>query len=416
MRNEAAVLGLIICTHLGTAVAQEPVPIPPEESAAPAEPVAPAEAAPASEPTPAPVAEAPAEAAAPAEPAPVVEAPVAEAAPVEEASSSDTPGFHYLGVLGTYSFPDNGRNNNGSDIENATGFSVIYGYERPDHWGIEAQGFLETFETSPSLGTDWYRWGGNVDLTYSFGDRTEFTPFVLAGLGGNYDDVTPRKDKFTWFGNIGAGFVTAPLTQVGDLRVRGEVRGIYDAFQSGYVDVRLGLGVEIPLFGRKGVGVPAAPQEVVRIVQVPTGLLDSDGDGVVDEKDKCPDTPAGTRVDGDGCPFAPVTVLKGVNFEIDSDRLRPDAKAILDTLVETLKSQPGMKVEIAGHTDSTGSEAYNLKLSDRRAASVRQYLVDHGIPADQVSSKGYGESQPMADNATVEGRELNRRVEWRILN
>lgn len=411
MRNEAAVIGLILCSNLGVAVAQEaqPVPIPVEESAAPAEPLAAAEA-------PAPAAESAPVAEPTAEPAPVLEAAPVEATAVADAAGSETTGFHYLGVLGTFGFPDKGRNNNGSDIDESGGIAALYGYQRADHWGVEAHGFLETIETSTNLGTDWYRWGGNLDLTYSFGDRTAFTPFLLAGVGGNYDDVTPLKDKWSVFGNIGAGFVTAPLTQVGDLRVRGEIRGIYDDFQDGYVDVRLGLGVEVALFGRKGVGVPAAVPEAVRIVEVPTGLLDTDGDGVIDEKDKCPDTPAGTRVDGDGCPYAPVTVLKGVNFEIDRDRLRPDAKAILDTLVETLKSHPDMKVEIAGHTDSTGSQAYNLSLSDKRAAAVREYLVAQGIPSDQVSSKGYGEAQPVADNATVDGRELNRRVEWRILN
>lgn len=422
MRNEAAVLGLVLCTHLATAAAQDslpaPVPIPPEESAAPAD--APATAEPAAETAPA-EAPPPAVESAPVE-APVAEAPVAEAAaepvsaPVAESPAAETTGFHYLGVMGTFGFPDSGRNNNASDLENATGFSLLYGYQRADNWGIEVQGFSETLETSDTLGADWYRWGANVDLTYSFGDRTTFTPFVLAGVGGNMDDVTPREDKFTWFGNIGAGFVTGPLVNVGDLRVRGEVRGIYDDFQSGYFDVRLGLGVEIPLFGKRGVGVPEAPKEVVRIVEVNTGLQDSDGDGVIDERDQCPNTPAGTRVDGTGCPFSTINVLKGVNFEFDSDRLRPDVKSILDTLVETLKGQPGMNVEIAGHTDSVGAAAYNQTLSDKRAVAVRQYLVDKGVPAGQVTAKGYGENEPVADNKTVEGREINRRVEWRILN
>ena len=143
---------------------------------------------------------------------------------------------------------------------------------------------------------------------------------------------------------------------------------------------------------------------------------DSDGDGVPNGKDKCPDTPAGTRVDGDGCPLAKVIALNGVTFEFDSTRLRPDALTILDQASGILTKYPDMQVEVAGHTDSKGSEAYNLNLSDGRAASVREYFVSKGVPESQISSKGYGEAEPVADNATDEGRERNRRVELRILN
>ena len=338
------------------------------------------------------------------------EAPAEEA--VVEAQSQQ-----YLGFLGTLTRADDGRDRNGADIDNASGGSVLYGWQSKDRWGYEIQAFAETFETSQTLRTDWYRYGFNGDLVYSFGDRTKLTPFVLAGLGGNHDDVFPAKDKFTWFGNLGAGVVTGPFTKLADLRLRGEVRYIYDNFESGYGDFRLGLGIEIPLFSKEPAAEPApVVEEQTKIVEVPTGLLDSDGDGVVDEKDKCPDTPAGTRIDGDGCPLDKIIALQGVTFEFDSTRLRPDALTILDQASEILKKYPDMKVEVAGHTDSQGSEAYNLKLSDGRAASVREYFVSKGIPDSQITSKGYGESEPVADNATEEGRERNRRVELRVQN
>lgn len=322
----------------------------------------------------------------------------------------------YLGVLGTYTFPDKDRDRNGADIDFGGGGSVLYGWQSKDRWGFEVQGFMETFETSETLRTDFYRYGGNLDLFYAFGDRTRLTPFVLIGAGGNHDDVFPARDKFTWFANAGVGAVTGPVTSFGDLRVRAEARYLYDDFESGYSDIRLGLGIEIPLFARKGAAPLAEPVEVVKVVEVPTGLKDSDGDAVIDEKDQCPDTPPKTRVDGVGCPLPKVLELKGVTFEFDSTRLRPDAQTILDDATEILKKYPDMQVEVAGHTDSKGREAYNLKLSDGRAATVRDYFIGKGVPASQLRSKGYGEAEPVADNATDAGRERNRRVELRILN
>jgi OOP family OmpA-OmpF porin len=136
--------------------------------------------------------------------------------------------------------------------------------------------------------------------------------------------------------------------------------------------------------------------------------LDSDGDGIVDSKDKCPTVFAKTE---DGCPpVAPLT-LSGVNFDNDMATLRPDALATLDRAAESLKARADVKVEVAGHTDSRNSDAYNMSLSLDRANAVRDYLIGKGIAADRLTAKGYGESQPVADNATEEGRFQNRRVE-----
>ncbi len=136
--------------------------------------------------------------------------------------------------------------------------------------------------------------------------------------------------------------------------------------------------------------------------------LDSDGDGIVDSKDKCPSVFAQTA---DGCPpVAPLT-LDGVNFDNDMATLRSDASAILDQAVESLKAWGDVKVEVAGHTDSRSSDAYNMTLSQNRANAVRDYLISKGIAAERLTAKGYGESQPVADNETEEGRFKNRRVE-----
>jgi OOP family OmpA-OmpF porin len=166
--------------------------------------------------------------------------------------------------------------------------------------------------------------------------------------------------------------------------------------------------------------------------------LDTDGDGVVDYKDKCPNTPKGVKVCKDGCPLdsdgdgvydyldkcpgtlkgVPVNadgcyVLKGLYFDTDSAELKSGVGYFkeLDLVAEVLKKNPEVKGEIQGHTDNVGSAEYNLKLSERRAASVKAYLVSKGIAAERLTAKGYGLTQPIASNDTKEGRAKNRRVQ-----
>ena len=143
--------------------------------------------------------------------------------------------------------------------------------------------------------------------------------------------------------------------------------------------------------------------------------LDSDGDGLVDGVDKCPTVYAKTT---DGCPPPPPPpaepkklILEGVNFNNDEATLLPEAMATLDQAAATLKEWGNTKVEVAGHTDSVASDAYNMDLSQRRANAVRDYLISKGIDAGRLTAKGYGESNPIADNETEKGRYMNRRVE-----
>jgi len=178
--------------------------------------------------------------------------------------------------------------------------------------------------------------------------------------------------------------------------------------------------------------------------------LDDDVDGVPDSEDWCVGTPAGTRVGANGCAdwevpvdcpkkaapqpvaaapapaAAPVpssaaaaaeiekVVLKGVSFEMGSSKLRPEAHAPLRAVAGTMKAHPALRVEVGGHTDSIGEKGKNQRLSQRRAESVRTFLVSEGVDAARLAAKGYGESQPVDTNETPAGRANNRRVEFRV--
>lgn len=148
---------------------------------------------------------------------------------------------------------------------------------------------------------------------------------------------------------------------------------------------------------------------------------DSDRDGVDDTKDKCPSTAADTRVDAAGCPIlftearTPV-VLRGVTFETGRSALKPDSYTILDIVAASLIANPDIRIEIAGHTDNTGSAATNLRLSQARADAVRTYLATKGVAPARMVARGYGPDQPVAPNTTRDGRAQNRRVELRQTN
>lgn len=144
--------------------------------------------------------------------------------------------------------------------------------------------------------------------------------------------------------------------------------------------------------------------------------LDSDGDGVPDARDQCPGTTPGVRVDYRGCEIREEIQLPGVTFETESAVLTESSLDTLDGAVQTLRRYPDIEVECAGHTDSRGAADYNRRLSQERAEAVCEYLESRGIDEDRLRARGYGESQPIEDNATAEGRRANRRVTLRVLD
>ncbi|MDH4106178.1 MAG: OmpA family protein, partial [Gammaproteobacteria bacterium] len=139
----------------------------------------------------------------------------------------------------------------------------------------------------------------------------------------------------------------------------------------------------------------------------PAKCGDDDADGVCNEADKCPGTPAGTKVDSVGCPLEQTLKLL---FDFDSAELRPESITELERVVKFMGDVPFAKALVEGHTDSVGADAYNMALSDRRAKAVFDYLSSRGVDPARLSSVGKGETAPIADNKTAEGRQENRRV------
>lgn len=199
-------------------------------------------------------------------------------------------------------------------------------------------------------------------------------------------------------------------------------RGLGGEYKSPFIPLGQQSGSNWGREIKKEMSAPVAkketPKPVVAEAPKPT---DSDGDGVIDNNDECPGTPSGTKVEASGCPATVKAiednwVLKGVNFETNSDKIKTESFGALDEAAAVLAARSRVRVQIQGHTDSMGNDKMNLDLSDRRAVSVKKYLVGKGVSAGQLETKGFGETVPVADNNSVAGRAQNRRIEFKVLS
>jgi len=280
------------------------------------------------------------------------------------------------------------------------------------HFNVELKGFYQEYDAKPT--GEWENAGGTVDLQYYF-SRNKLAPYTVIGAGGmvTKTDVVSRNESF--IGEAGAGL----NYEINDnFMLRGDVRYRYNNnFDTKYGrdtdefhDMVVNVGFVIP-FGPKPVppvqfAMPA-PAPVEKAIDC--SAMDSDADGVNDCQDKCSATMAGSKVDFEGCPIS--LELKGVNFKVDSAELTVNAMSILDGVAASLMGYPEKDdIEVHGHTSSEGSDAHNMKLSQRRSQSVVNYLKMKGV-TNRLSARGYGENQPIAENVTEQGRSLNRRVE-----
>lgn len=194
-----------------------------------------------------------------------------------------------------------------------------------------------------------------------------------------------------WVGNEDEADGQATLQQIND------IAGCGFATTASAISTASGMSDFVKqVFFKPGAPAPACSQ------------LDDDNDGVNNCADKCPDTPKGAIVDKDGC-----WAFHGVLFDFDSDKVKSKYDPLIQNAVEVMNLNPGLTVEIQGHTDSYGTDAYNEKLSERRANSVKKELVKQGVDGDRLTTVGFGESEPVESNDTDEGRAYNRRVVYK---
>ncbi len=329
------------------------------------------------------------------------------------------------------------------DEDNGPLYGLGLEYIFSQQWSFEAMfDYIDSESSNGDVDGYLYR----VDSLYHFASSNNLVPYLAVGLGGLTLDRERGDSNTDFLFDYGAGlkyFVTYNLVLRGDVRhilsFNGHGNNLVYTF--GLTFLFGGKAKEVVPVDSDGDGVydpedqcPDTPIDIQvdnrgcpldsdrdgvfdymdRCLDTPAGVsvddfgcpLDTDGDGVYDSQDQCPDTPKGAKVDPRGC-----WTLGGVLFDTDKWNIKPQFSLLLDDVVNVLRHNPGLKLEIQGHTDSRGARSHNIKLSQKRAEAVRKYLVAKGISTERLTAKGFGCARPVASNNTPEGRAMNRRVE-----
>ncbi|NOQ51117.1 MAG: outer membrane beta-barrel domain-containing protein [Desulfuromonadaceae bacterium] len=366
-------------------------------------------------------------------------------------------------MIGGYVFDDD------QNLEDSFLLSLGLGYNLNKNWAVEAV-FTDTdADADNASGSDTDVQTYRLDTLYHFMPDNKLVPYLAAGIGGisAEPDVGGRHDHL--LANYGAGIKYFFNENVA---LRADVRHLLD-FPEPENNLIYSAGLLFqfgaPAPAPQPVAIPApapAPQPEPAPVVAPA---DSDGDGVIDDQDKCPGTPKGVKVNADGCPpdsdgdgvydycdkcpntpegapvdrqgcpldsdgdgvydyqdrcpgtpagvsvdtgGCPTKLTLHINFCHDSNKVGPEFDSEIAKAAQCISDYPGNVVFIDGHTDSTGAAAYNQQLSEQRAAAVKNRLVEKfNIPESRMTARGFGETQPVADNKTKEGRFQNRRVD-----
>lgn len=328
----------------------------------------------------------------------------------------------YIGYGVTYMSPGD------REVDYGIGFDLSYAQELSARNWLEGKLFLGILETGSPTVPDFYQNGIGADYLRAFGNQGGGHFFALAGGGLAVNDATPDTyDGNSYYYNAGLGY-RGQLWYRWGVRPRVELRYVHDSFAEGTNDVILGFRLEMApkrqmqiekiVEVEKVVEVPVEVEKIVEkettcvVAPVAMAAIDADGDGVLDSEDKCPGTLKGARVDATGCVKEEQKIsLPNIEFEPAKTVLATGGKQKLEVVVEFLRNQPEVEVDVFGHTDAQGKDSYNQTLSEGRAKAVMDYLVSRGIAASRMTSKGFGETQPISSNESAEGRAQNRRVE-----
>ena len=334
-------------------------------------------------------------------------------------------------------------------VKNGREYMIDLGYRFTPNWSVEAStGKSTTHEKSPFYSDKLHYRQEDLNVMYRFLAGEPVQPFVLLG-GGRADYLADHASPFAkGYGQGGAGVVWNLFPHVG---LRSEVRyidmpGPHWHDWLGLIGLEFSVGsfptaaaavvpavaavptpVAAPAPAPAPVAAPAdddhdgVPNDLDKCPNTPAGVkvdaqgcpLDSDHDGVPDYLDKCPNTPAGVVVDQQGCPvmLSKTQVMSlDVKFATGSDKILGDPTTELGKVVDFMKAYPNQNITIDGYTDNRGKKAMNLRLSQRRADAVRRHLVDMGVNAARLKAVGHGEADPIASNSSAAGRAANRRV------
>jgi OOP family OmpA-OmpF porin len=333
------------------------------------------------------------------------------------ATAGDEAGHFYIGpeVGGIVASGDRGTD------EHDWVYGADLGYNLNAHWTFDVN--LNTVRLKDEYDPGHLRlMAASLDVLRVFNRSNMFAPYVAVGAGVlHYDtaDDLPGHDNFFPEAGVGAFIklwensnASSSFSLKPDIRVRWDDDGSH-GFLRDYLYTMsfvfsFGPGVRQP--PAPPPPPPPPPPAQPAPAPPPPPVV------AAPPPPRCPNVPPGVRVDQYGCPVQGATiVLEGVRFETNSAVLTGDSQPVLNDVAEGLSKHPRIKVELQGYTDSTGSDKYNLNLSDKRANSVREYLISQNVHPEQLISKGYGKADPVASNATPAGRAKNRRVVMKVL-
>lgn len=290
-------------------------------------------------------------------------------------------------------------------LDNDLGYVIGIGYDFTSRLSAEFSVMDLNPETKAKRELDQDLW--KIDVLYGLDfDLGRFKPFVVSGLGNS--NIDGENDSI-W--DIGAG-LRLPLNERWTWRT--SIRNYY-ALGRDFEDQDFGIDTTLVYrFGGSRKSMTSSNEPPREGVQEVVEVADADIDGVPDANDLCSDTPRSYAVDKDGCPIAIEEVARVellVNFDFDRSEVKEQYLPEIESVARFMEQYPDRVVELEGHTDSRGTDAYNLGLSQRRAEAVMAELVGRfGISPSRVSAKGFGESQPIGSNDSAQGRAENRRV------
>ncbi len=327
---------------------------------------------------------------------------------------SDTGAVYVDGML-QYSLLDDKRiSKDDFGVQGGLGYNFAPNFALELNYGT---GSYKVKDFAGSSGPSEQLRAASLDVLYKFFPNSIFRPFILAGGGELQDRIGGNLDNnHSWMAEAGVGALTGIGSQSGStrLQLRTEAKYRREFIQNNAFipnnpgDIVFGVGLQLS-FGNPTRPAPVVAPPPPEPAPIPREVA------VAPTPEPC-HAPAGFQVDANCLIIEQTVVVRAVDFEFNSTQLTAPAQRTLDEVATALLTQPELNVEVQGHTDSIGTETYNLGLSERRAVAVKAYLVSRGLSATALTAKGYGKAKPIASNETAEGRAQNRRVAFEVTN